>query len=783
MIKSKAGFIFIFATLIFFWQFFISGLIPIPADLVVGSYYPWLNHKWGYSVGVPVKNPSDPDIISQFYPWKKTVISALKSGELPLWERTYYMGVTLIGNVQAGIFNPFNLLFFLTNDFNFIWGLLVVIKPLLTLFTMYVLLREWKLSQKASIIGSIAYAFSAHVITWTEYNVHGFIFVALPLVFYFIHKGDKQGLRALFGIPPVIAFMIFAGYPQIVYYVVGVSLIYGVVLGLFSKRSLGQKFKGVFFLVLSILLGLGLAAIQIIPSFEALGDSIRALDKVALAWSIEKMPVGNLITALIPDFFGNPATYNFWGLGVYSTFAFYASLVALTLSIFSFRLWKVNSEVTFLWISAALILFLSLGTPLTFWIHTISILGLKGSSAARGIYFWGFALGGLGAFGFDQLKNLNYKKALAGFIFPLILITIASALYILQKTPNQIINTQHTSIALRNTLWPLMVASVCATVILIFRKKTNYAFWALTILLFLDVYRFGYKFLPYTKKELVFPKTSTIDFLSKQKKPFRVVIQKAELFPQNTWSPYGIESISGYDILVPKETSDFISYLNSGQEGNEYSRYVDIRNFDSPLLNISDAKYAVILNRDAAPKLNPIRYKKVFSEGIVEIWENTQNLGRFFAAESYQVLPEKEVYPKLLDSKTDLKSEVILTQEPMLENLGKCQVSLISYQQNGERVKTNCSDNSILFFSEPYNSDWHAQVNGNETKIYKANGRFMAVTVPRGQSNVALNYFPPALKTGAYVSALSLFLYLFFYLLRFKKGLFKVHVPVKRRRI
>ena len=768
MTKIKVCLFFVVATFIFFWQFFVKGLIPIPGDLVIGAYYPWLNQKWGYSVGVPVKNPGDPDIVSQFYPWKKSVINALKRRELPLWERTYYMGVTLVGNVQAGIFNPFNILFFLSNDFNFIWGFMVVIKPLLTLLTMYVLLRRWKCSQQASILGSLAYAFSAHVITWTEYNAHGFIFAALPLVFYLIHKADKQGYRFLLCITPIVAFMVFAGYPQIVYYVVGFSVIYSVILNIYSNKTFEQKIKSVLFLISSIVLGLGLASVQIIPGFQTLSSSIRALDKVALAWSVEKIPFVNLLTGLIPDFFGNPATYNYWGAAVYSAFAFYTSLVVLILAIFSFKLWKGSPEVAFLWVCAVLILILSLGTPLTFWLHSISFLGLKGSSAARGIYFYGFAIGALGAYGFDRLKYINSKKALYSFVFPLVIMVIALGLLVLRKTPNGYISFESASIAFRNTLWPLMVATLCTVIIFALHKKTHLAFWLLALLLFADVYRFGYKYLSYTKKELIFPKTPVIDFLINQQKPFRVVFQKAELFPQNTWSPYGIESVSGYDILVPKETSNFISYLNTGQSGKEYARYVDIKNFDSPLLNISDTKYVILLDKgeDLTPKLDSARFKNVFTEGKVEIWENTQNLGRFFVAESYEVADEKDVYIKLLDQKTDLRKKVFLTEDPKLANSGKCQVSLNFYRQNSEELESNCTAASILFISEPFSHDWYAKVNGSQVKVYRANARFMAVVLPKGQSVVELYYFPHSLKVGTAISVLSCAVLAFLFLLR-----------------
>jgi hypothetical protein len=285
----------------------------------------------------------------------------------------------------------------------------------------------------------------------------------------------------------------------------------------------------------------------------------------------------------------------------------------------------------------------------------------------------------------------------------------------------------------------------------------------LVTILFIDIFRFGDKFLPYTKKELIFPSTPVIDFLKSQKKPFRVVFQKAELFPPNTWSPYGLENVSGYDILVPKQTSNFISHLNHGKPGGEYARYVDIKNFNSPLLNISDVKYAVLLEKDDGntPILDPSRFKKVFSEGKVHVWENTQNVGRFFIPDSYKLTDKNNVYPTLLSSNTDLESEIILSENPNLKTLGSCKISLTSYLQNSETLKTDCDNKSLLYFSEPYNKNWHAYVNDTKVKIYKANARFMAIVVPPGTSEVTLSYFPESLIVGAKISILSLLLYIF----------------------
>ena len=41
-------FVIILAVSAFFWKVIFRGMVPLPADFVVGVYYPWLDYKWGY---------------------------------------------------------------------------------------------------------------------------------------------------------------------------------------------------------------------------------------------------------------------------------------------------------------------------------------------------------------------------------------------------------------------------------------------------------------------------------------------------------------------------------------------------------------------------------------------------------------------------------------------------------------------------------------------------------------------------------------------------------------
>ena len=49
---------------IWFGPMLIEGKVPIPIDGLIGSYYPWLDDKWGYAAGVPVQNISVTDAFS-----------------------------------------------------------------------------------------------------------------------------------------------------------------------------------------------------------------------------------------------------------------------------------------------------------------------------------------------------------------------------------------------------------------------------------------------------------------------------------------------------------------------------------------------------------------------------------------------------------------------------------------------------------------------------------------------------------------------------------------------
>lgn len=76
----------------------------------------------------------------------------------------------------------------------------------------------------------------------------------------------------------------------------------------------------------------------------------------------------------------------------------------------------------------------------------------------------------------------------------------------------------------------------------------------------------------------------------------------------------------------------------------------------------------------------------------------------------------------------------------------------IQYEGNHFRGVYHAKKGQILCVTIPYSKGWKATVNGNRTKIYKANGMFMGIIMKKGTQSVKLDYETPGLKIGAWIS-------------------------------
>ena len=209
------------------------------------------------------------------------------------------------------------------------------------------------------------------------------------------------------------------------------------------------------------------------------------------------------------------------------------------------------------------------------------------------------------------------------------------------------------SVAKRNLILPTLLFICSAglfSFLLIFRrwKLTKILFsWGVIILVVFDLFRFGWKYLPFSKPELVFPLTPVIEFLQKQEKPFGVNprgepfrVEFGETIPQNMWVPYSLESVAGYDAMAPLRFAQFLGAVRTSRADTPYGRVAQVENYDSKLFDLLNIKYVLAVKydekgiRSPEGKPKPIfenpKFKLVFEDKTVQVYENKDVLPRAF---------------------------------------------------------------------------------------------------------------------------------------------------------
>lgn len=769
--------VFILITIIFFHKVFL-GLVPIPLDFLVGTYYPWLDYKWGYEVGVPVKNAALTDVVSALYPWRTLAMDMMKNGQLPLWNPYSFSGTPLLANWQSAPFYPLNILLVL---FGNLWGwtLLIVLQPLLSMIFMYLFLRQINLKYYSSIFGAIIFAFSGFMVTYLEYATSGQIFVWLPLILIFIEKFTIKK-KLIYFIPiPLISFLILtAGFFQPALYALSFAYLY-FLFRLFEIEKFSitkDNFKSILLGTALFLLGITLSAVQLLPTFELLENSIRDKDINIIGYGFGLLPLQNIVTFISPDFFGNPVTNNYWGyMGYQETVGYFGvlPLIFLVISLFFRR----SSLVNFLALILISSLLLAFDNPISRLVYSLNTPFISTGYASRILIITSFIAAVLAAIGLNKLesgdKNGDRISLRVTVIFAAVILGILLTLGLLTSSQHILILDgellSNLKVSFKNTLIPL--GFVCLSLVglkLIKDKKILVTF--LIFITTLDLLRFSMKFTPFSPVRLNFPQTPVINYLEANVGNYRVERLKGEIMSPNTWTPYRLMSPSGYDPLFSKQYAYFCNLYSSNNLSDNLSRYCELGAADSPLVDLVGVKYLLVIKRDnnGSPDRNSLlpllklenqKYRQVFEDKTTVVLENTQVMPRVSIFNQYQVEGDYKKAVALLQGGFDYNKVVILNKQPDLTIPSSSSPNVVEinhYSSNELTINTDTSENGILVLSDSYYPGWKVEVNGKPETILLADGIYRAVAVPKGKSVVNFKYEPDSFKYGIIISGASL---------------------------
>jgi len=121
------------------------------------------------------------DLTFYFYPYRHLMVEAVRRGVIPLWNPYLQLGFPFFATLQTGLLYPVSLLYyFLPFDRAFSWFLIVHFP--LAAFFMYLLAREFKLSQAASFASGLTFAFSGYLLSVLHMPTTLEAVIWLPLV-------------------------------------------------------------------------------------------------------------------------------------------------------------------------------------------------------------------------------------------------------------------------------------------------------------------------------------------------------------------------------------------------------------------------------------------------------------------------------------------------------------------------------------------------------------------------------------------------------------------------
>jgi hypothetical protein len=211
-----------------------------------------------------------------------------------------------------------------------------------------------------------------------------------------------------------------------------------------------------------------------------------------------------------------------------------------------------------------------------------------------------------------------------------------------------------------------------------------------------------------------YPPTPLVEFLRRQPGPFRIVGEGAAIYPStNVFA--GVEDVRVHD---PVEHRDYVEWLDRACGYDPAAYFKHVTNLDCSAFDFLNVKYFVAGPGRGAPGR---RWSLVYSGNDGTVFENGSVLPRIFSdqAGAVRVTGYRET-TNTVSFAADVAAERAVVVASLLSDGG-----------------------------------WTARDERNEPlPVGRANGPFLAVTLPRGTHTVKLKYTPPGLRAGIAISAL-----------------------------
>jgi uncharacterized membrane protein YfhO len=694
-------------------------------------------------------------------------------------------GFPVFGVGNQGFMYPINLILFFCLPAHIAYNLNYVIHFILAGIFTYFFAKEIGLSKTAALISSIIFIFSGFLIGHLEHMDILNSAIWMPLILIFIEKilrGDEKRYIYVILAGIFIGIQILAGHQQITFYsllCIALYFFFGV---LYEHRKRILKFALIFGLL--IIIGIGISAIQTIPTYELLSLSNRGGGINLKFANIGVFPPENFITFILPYFFGD--NENYWGRWSFIESCVYTGILPLILLLFGICLKKNRYIYFFLFlILLSAILMVGSYTPLYTMLWHLPIFNSV-RAPARFAYLMTFSIAIISGFGISNLIGFNYnKKIVSNILFGFLILIVVCwgiiSIMGIEKLLPQRFSLDMIEYIQQDVYILFVFLCISIAMLLLWTKQklgsVTFKFLILTFII-IDLFLFSLRALPPTIKmrklqSIVIPQIA--EFLLQDKDIYRIMSiypgsvsifskeKDLDIAFSNLLSPAfnicsNIQHINMICGLVCVEYwQEAISVFRKGTpEHIKQDKIIPLFIKNLQLLNLFNVKY-ILFPLD----INDNRFRTVFEDNGIKIIENKQILSRAFVVHNVKVIKEKEkVFEELSSKGFNPRQYVILDEYPQANvnsnSTASSTAKIVNY--GNEEVAIHCSmkDNGFLVLTDIYYPGWQVYIDNKKGKIYRAYHTFRAVYLEKGNHIVRFKYEPLSFKIGMCISLLTL---------------------------
>jgi len=649
-------------------------------------------------------------------------------------------------------------------------------------FLTYLFLRRLGASWIGAVTGGIAYQLSGLIISYVHPGHDGKLFVStmLPLALLALVAALRD--RRIWGYPLLavaVALCLLSPHVQTTYYMLIASALFAIYLtfGEPSTEAVGKRVARLALTMAAVLVGFGIAAVQILPFIQYIPHSPRAAGYAVDYQGTTSfgIPWNHIPEFLIAGFTGDTETY--WGSNPLKLHSEYLGLPVVALALLGLgdrrrRLvwWLLGIGTVFLLIA--------LGASTPFYHLWWAVMPMVKKTRAPGMVFFvaAFCLATFAAFGVDRLERrepvtAKYARAwliAAGAIAVLGLIGFFGQLAQMMAPGNRMASAIARGSFIRQST--LIGAIALAAVALLAwgwvkgRVPVMLLAFGLPLLVGVDLWRNGEHFWQYSPRpdQGLYRTDALLTRLQADAGPVRVLnlapFMNADVYPQNVLMAFGIPQVVGYQ-------GSELRYYDDLLGGRNEWRYLFA---STRLWHLLAVRYVIAPDTLSLPGYHRVLGPVTTGTGRPAFLYEADTLPPYArVVPAAAKVDEQAIPPTLADPRLPGYDRVVLvpqnapiTPRPMTAfpppSPARASVSHWEPGKMSINLEPAPTDSSYVLIAENWYLDWSATVDGHPAQVLRGDNSLLTVAVSAGARRIELSYHSRVIARGIAIGLVSL---------------------------